>query len=83
MIVARASTEAAGQGALSQVTSQIISQVPGSDAVAVNYPAALFPYQSSEEQGVAAMTLLIEQYVAACPTGKIALLGYSQVCSDL
>ncbi|PBP16686.1 carbohydrate esterase family 5 protein [Diplocarpon rosae] len=77
MIVARASTEIAGQGIIGQVATMVQNALPGSDSVAVNYPATLQNYQSSESQGVTAMKTLITNYVSQCPTSKIALLGPS------
>jgi len=79
MIVARASTEAPGEGIIGAVATQVQQSVPGSDAEAVDYPATLTDYLNSEASGVAAMTKLIQSYVARCPNSKIALLGYSQV----
>ncbi|KAH7346865.1 cutinase [Rhexocercosporidium sp. MPI-PUGE-AT-0058] len=78
MIVARATSERPGEGIIGQVASMIKKAIPGSDSVAVNYPASLFNYQSSVTQGASAMKALIENYVAQCPNAKIALLGYSQ-----
>jgi acetylxylan esterase len=78
MIIARASTENPGPGVIGQVATDVMQQVPGSDMVAVDYPATLQNYQSSEGQGTTAMTQLVRSYAAACPTGKIALMGYSQ-----
>lgn len=78
MIVARASTEAPGEGVIGAVAASIAQQIPGSDAVAVDYPATLTNYTSSESQGVAAMTQLVQAHVASCPRSKIVLLGYSQ-----
>ncbi|KAI6710008.1 hypothetical protein PZA11_001040 [Diplocarpon coronariae] len=78
MIVARGSNEAAGQGIIGQVATMVQNALPGSDSVAVNYPATIQNYQSSESQGVAAMKTLITDYVSRCPNSKIALLGYSQ-----
>jgi acetylxylan esterase len=83
MIVARASTEQPGEGIIGAVATQVQQEVPGSDSEAVVYPATLTDYLNSEASGVAAMTLLIQSYVARCPSSKIALLGYSQVCSVL
>jgi hypothetical protein len=79
MIVARASTEAPGEGIIGAVATHVQQSVPGSDAEAVDYPATLTDYLNSEASGVAAMTKLIQSYVARCPNSKIALLGYSQV----
>lgn len=45
---------------------------------AVDYPATLYPYGTSVASGVAAMTADLKAAVAACPTQKIVLLGYSQ-----
>jgi len=79
MIVARASTEAPGQGIIGAVATQVQQTVPGSDSEAVDYPATLTDYQASEASGVAGMQTLIESYAARCPNSKIALMGYSQV----
>lgn len=79
MIVARASTEQPGQGIIGAVATQVQQAVPGSDSEAVDYPATLQNYQSSEASGVVAMTKLIQDYTARCPNSKIALMGYSQV----
>jgi acetylxylan esterase len=81
MIVARASTEAPGEGIIGAVATQVQQSVPGSDSEAVDYPATLTDYLNSEASGVTAMTKLIQSYVARCPNSKIALLGYSQVFS--
>lgn len=78
MIVARASTEAAGEGATAAVANLIAASLPGSDSVAVDYPATLDDYLNSQAAGVSAMTTMIQQYVASCPSSKIVLLGYSQ-----
>jgi acetylxylan esterase len=82
MIVARASTEAPGEGIIGAVATKVQQSVPGSDSEPVDYPATLTNYTSSEASGVASMQRLISSYVARCPTSKIALLGYSQVSSD-
>ena len=76
--MARASTEAPGQGIIGAVATKVQQTVPGSDSEAVNYPATLTNYTASEASGVAGMTSLIQSYVARCPSSKIALLGYSQ-----
>lgn len=81
MIVARASTEQPGQGIIGSVATQVQQAVPGSDSEAVDYPATLTDYLTSEASGVAAMTKLIQDYLTRCPSSKIALMGYSQVCS--
>lgn len=79
MIVARASTEDPGTGIIGQVANNVKSQIPDSDIVAVDYPALLSPYVSSQKAGVTAMTKLVQDYAKACPQTKMVLMGYSQV----
>ncbi|MCJ1381312.1 hypothetical protein MMC17_004422 [Xylographa soralifera] len=82
MIVARATTEQPGYGALGQVVEEVCSQVNGSTSEAVDYPAnGLFnftKYQQSETIGIQNMTNALMAYTQACPQSRIALLGYSQ-----
>jgi hypothetical protein len=83
MIVARASTEAPGEGIIGAVATSVQGMIPGSDSEAVDYPATLQNYNTSEPAGTAAMTKLITEYATRCPNSKIALLGYSQVYAPL
>ncbi|KAF7863205.1 hypothetical protein EAF04_007288 [Stromatinia cepivora] len=78
MIVARASTEPAGEGIIGAVATMVKSSLPGSDSEAVVYPATLTQYQTSEASGVAAMMKLVQDYAARCPDSKMAVMGYSQ-----
>ncbi|KAL7937310.1 carbohydrate esterase family 5 protein [Trichoderma chlorosporum] len=78
MIVARGSEEPAGTGVTGNLTSQIAAKVPNSQVVAVDYPATLTDYETSEGDGVTAMQKLLNAYGQACPGSKIAVLGYSQ-----
>lgn len=78
LIVARASGENPGQSIIGAVSRDVQSSVPGADAEAVDYPASLVPYQASEQEGVAEMTRLVNEYAAACPESRMVLLGYSQ-----
>ncbi|GAA6041117.1 hypothetical protein JCM8097_004122 [Rhodosporidiobolus ruineniae] len=78
MVVARASTEMAGEGMLSAVTSRVKEQVSGSDSQAIDYPATLQNYLSSESQGVEAMVSDVNDFASKCPTTPIVLMGYSQ-----
>ncbi|KAH9211448.1 cutinase [Leptodontidium sp. 2 PMI_412] len=78
IIVARASTEKPGEGIIGAVATQVQQAVPGSDSEAVDYPATLANYTTSEGLGVSGMTKLIESYAARCPSSKVALMGYSQ-----
>lgn len=79
IIVARASTEAPGPGYVGNVANAIKSKVAGSTITAVDYPATLDNYESSESAGVVAMTKLVTEYGDACPTSRIVLIGFSQV----
>lgn len=78
MIIARASLENPGPGIIGGVATQVVQQLPGSDIVSVDYPATLDNYQTSEAAGVAAMTKLLTDYAARCPSSKIVMMGYSQ-----
>lgn len=78
MIVARATGEDPGTGRVGAVANNVSSQIPNSIVQPIAYPATFANYTESEGKGVAAMTAAIRDRVAACPTGKIALLGFSQ-----
>jgi hypothetical protein len=78
IIVARASTEDPGQGILTNLVIDIFDTIPGSDSVAVDYPATLPDYPESEAKGVVAMNQMIIDYAEECPESKIVLMGYSQ-----
>jgi hypothetical protein len=79
IIVARASTEAQGQG----ITGNLASQVQSNSAQTVSteavvYPATLQNYASSESQGVQNAEQELSTAVANCPSQKQVLMGYSQ-----
>jgi acetylxylan esterase len=79
VIVARASTEAAGDGVIGALSTLIQGDVKatvGNEAVV--YPASLTNYASSVGKGDSAMASDIENAVSACPNEKLVLLGYSQ-----
>lgn len=86
IIVARASLEVPGYGILVTVKDEILARIPDSNSIAVPYPAQIAgppAYFVSEPEGVGNLTQLVTQYYDACPTGKMVLMGYSQVCSLL
>ncbi len=79
LIVARASTEAAGNGAIGALAKEIEKDVKaGVSDQSVVYRAALFPYEPSVVEGDSSGKKLLEEEVSKCPSQKIILLGYSQ-----
>ncbi|GAA6008303.1 uncharacterized protein JCM10292_005525 [Rhodotorula paludigena] len=78
IIVARASGEAPGEGIIGAVATQVKRAVPGSESEAIDYPATLANYQSSQRQGVTAMGAAIDAFAKRCPASKMVLMGYSQ-----
>jgi acetylxylan esterase len=79
LIVARASTEAPGDGAIGALAEEIQKGVKATvSQQAVNYPAALTPYEPSVTAGDKAIKQQLEEEVSKCPSQKIVLLGYSQ-----
>jgi hypothetical protein len=79
ILVARASGEGKGEGMIGGLSRAIKSAIKGADSEAVDYPAALAPYGSSEIKGVTAAKAQLTAYVQRCPNAKVVLLGYSQV----
>ncbi|KAF2816688.1 cutinase [Mytilinidion resinicola] len=81
IIVARGSNEAPGEGRSGQVATLIENMVPGSDSVAVDYPAAICCadlYPESVADGITDTINKTHSYVATCPHARIVLVGYSQ-----
>jgi hypothetical protein len=79
LIVARASTEAAGEGVTQSLATQIVnSSTQTVSQEAVVYPATLTNYASSESQGVTNAEQELSTAVKNCPSQKEVLLGYSQ-----
>jgi hypothetical protein len=79
LIVARASTEAAGEGVTQRLATQIVnSSKQRVSQEAVVYPATLSNYASSESRGVTNAELELTTAVRNCPSQKEVLLGYSQ-----
>lgn len=78
IITARASTEAPGEGIIGEVADGIADSNSDVTREAVDYPAKLFPYDSSSEQGTQALNEQLTAYVDNCPESKVVLLGYSQ-----
>ena len=84
MIVARGTGEEQGTGVTGILAKEIADKIDDSKVEALDYPATFTDpdYPVSEKDGVEAMSELITSYHKDCPNGKIAVLGYSQVCFD-
>lgn len=78
IFVARGTTEDPGMGKIRTVAGNVTAAIPGSFVTAVDYPATFDDYANSVAAGSSGLKALIDGYVSMCPTGKIALLGYSQ-----
>lgn len=81
MIAARGTGEDAGPGSIGDVADDVAGRVKGSEVVGLDYPASLTDpiYFESVEEGGKAMKKAVEDYHSACPDGKVAIFGYSQV----
>lgn len=79
IIVARASTEAAGVGMMGSLATLVQKAVPGTTIDAVDYPAEMLAYSTSSAEGTAALSAQLTNYVGRCPDSKVVLMGYSQV----
>lgn len=87
----RGTLEDPGFGALKDVVDQVLKKIPGSDAVAIEYPAGgitvgddgkleyNFPkYVASVMEGVNNFKAEIEAFSDECPETGIVIMGYSQ-----
>lgn len=82
IIVGRGTTEPPGTGVTGVLANKIAEEIGDSDVVPVDYPATLSDpaYGDSVMAGVEALTKEVTEYAEQCPGGKMAYLGYSQVC---
>lgn len=81
LVVARGTSESAGQGRLSTLTRSVDASTSSSVGVfSVSYPAtAAFPaYRDSVAAGEKNLRSLLGSLHSGCPSAKFALLGYSQ-----
>ena len=78
-IVSRGSEETQGQSVLEGIATAIEAAVPNSGSNEVVYPA-LLSFWNSAPTGATNLQQQLTDYKAACPDGKIVLLGYSQGC---
>jgi len=81
IIVARASGEDPGPGIIGELAQNVQSKSQQSVSTnSINYPATLTDYANSSAQGTVAMIAALKAQADACPSQKIVLIGYSQVC---
>lgn len=82
MIVARGTNEDPGPGVMGTAVADVVAdRIAGSEVVGLDYPASFGSpgYFESVADGGQAVKDAVEEYHAACPDGKMAVLGYSQV----
>lgn len=89
IIGVRATTEKPGFGLMESIVDKLLSNLSGSDAYPIVYPATgitknplrpnLTEYIISETAGVANLTVEIKRFTEECPNNGIVLMGYSQV----
>lgn len=79
IIAARGSEEDPGYGSTASVVNGVLTAIPGSGAIALDYPASVLSplYPDSVTDGINNMISLIRNYVKDCG-GKIVLIGFSQ-----
>ncbi|PWI69535.1 hypothetical protein PCL_01182 [Purpureocillium lilacinum] len=80
IVVARGTTEPQGAGVTGLLAGNITAKIPGSKVEALVYPATFSDpaYQDSVADGVKGMQSVVNNYLDACPDGKMAIMGYSQ-----
>ena len=81
MIVARGTTEAAGEGTSGAIANLVAAQIAGSgsigDVYSATYVDPLYPISVSDD--ISDTINLIEKYVDACwSSSRIVLIGFSQ-----
>lgn len=85
IFVSRGTGESPGVGATGNVTDLILSQINGSNVHPIEYPASFDDpiYFISVANGTQLLKQAVTDYAEACPDSKMALFGYSQVCTFL
>lgn len=85
IFVSRGTSEPQGAGETGKVIEAIARRVNGSDYEANPYPASGDNpnYFMSVANGTAGLKKMVVEYAEACPGGRMALFGYSQVCPTL
>ncbi|KAH8658170.1 Alpha/Beta hydrolase protein [Xylariales sp. PMI_506] len=91
IIGVRGTLEDPGFGALQGVVDDLLNRIPGSDSVAIDYPAGgitlnpegepvynIIEYSISKTKGGSALDAVIQEFVYSCPDTGYVVLGYSQ-----
>ncbi len=80
ILVGRGTLEPKGTGATGALAKNISDAVPGSDIVAIDYPASVSDpnYNDSEKEGSQDVYDKVTKYHQDCPGHKMAYLGWSQ-----
>jgi hypothetical protein len=84
IFVVRANTETSSpdnEGVTGEMVTVIEETLTTATDEGIPYPASLTDYVNSETQGITTLTTAIQGYVQSRPSGKYALMGYSQVKS--
>jgi acetylxylan esterase len=81
IVVVRGTNEEPGPGLFGGIADRLAERVPGSEVLALEYPASLTNpiYAGSVRRGGEALKEAIEEYNDQCPEGRMVVLGYSQV----
>lgn len=82
IIAARGTDEPPGPGLIESVAHGVLAAVPDSQIASLNYPAAFDNYSASVVAGVDSLKKELAEYGSRCPQSKVALMGFSQVCSS-
>lgn len=84
MVISRGTGVPPGLGTDAKVAKQILKRIDHSEVVGLDYPATLTDpdYGESMTEGAENLQKVVTDYHKKCPDGKIALMGYSQVCID-
>ncbi|CAI4212382.1 unnamed protein product [Parascedosporium putredinis] len=80
IFIARGTGEAPGPGVTGNLGQAVAGLIPGSRVQGVDYPASLDNpgYFDSVKNGTKTLRDNLVEYAAACPNGKVAVMGYSQ-----
>ena len=78
IILARGTGEIQNESIMEQTATAVKNAVPGSDSEEVYYPAT--DDLVSQKIGYDVAEARLANYTQSCPTTKVVLMGFSQVC---